>query len=265
MSEQQQDYSALQIILIARRAWLGILLPAILVGLVSGWWSYSQSLPTVGYRQTRAIVSMPAVDSHVEDIDAIFIESKTTASKTVSASDQDLAKSTLTVTGLGDFDRGRGSLLQLLVKSPSSDFATAVLKQLLADLNAEVMARHPGQNTAGKDEFDKRIAELNALLDEVRAKDAPTTADANSRATAISSLLASLSTIELAKNSLAQQAQFQVRVELPPTAPSPSPDDSGWRWLRVPILAFLASAILALLVVLLVDATRRPSSRQRSK
>ena len=266
MSEQQQDYSALQIILTARRAWLAILVPAILVGLVAGWWSYSQSLQTRGYHQTRAIVSIPAVDSHVEDLNAIFNESERVASKTVSISEQDLAKSALVVTGLGDFDRGRGALLQLLVKSPSPDFATAALKQLLSDLNAEVEARHPGQNAvASEDRFDKRIAELNALLEEVRSKEAPTTADANSRAIAISNVLASLSTVELARNDLAQQAQFQARVELPPTAPSPSPDDSGWRWLRVPILAFLASAILSLLAVLLVDAARRTTSRHRSK
>ena len=266
LSEDRHDYNALQIILIARRAWLVILVPTIIVGLVCGWWSYTQKLQTAGYSQTRAVVSMPAADSRVEDLDAFFSESKARASRNISPSEQDLAKTILVVTSLGDFDRGRGALLQLLVKSPSPDFASAVLKQLLGDLDAEVRARHPGQTTTSVgDELNKRIADLNALLEGVRSEATSTTADSNSRAAALSSVLAALSTVELVRNDLAHQAQFQVRVELPPTAPSASPDDGGWRWIRIPILACLASAILALLAVLMVDAARRATSGQNTQ
>ncbi|MEO9298582.1 hypothetical protein [Devosia alba] len=263
MQSHNEEYGILDVLAVLRRIWILLLLLPLGAAALVGIWAYSSDPSGKDRLVISSRISLSVADQNTLDFQQIL----ETVASDIGASGSDSAAVNLTIFNLTQTPVDGMSIVQLTIDFRPDVDGTRLIHGMLDIIGDKVARRHldPEQD-ASTEALEARHATLLSLWTSLTdGQDLPTEPDRRPPTDGVSNLAElsiALSLLEDTLSDTRNRAEELWSVLEPPGEPAAT--QRSFRWVRLPIAAFVGTLLSILLIALTVDTIRMAMRRRIS-
>lgn len=258
MRSQDDEYGLLDVIAVLRRVWvILVVLPAIAAAAL-GYWAYKTDSGRENRLIVTSVISLPATDRPIID----FQQQLQVTAAGFDTGDRAAADATLTAIDLPSSTGDGLNNVSLSISFKPGVDGSRLMQALLASIGNTVRERHYDPELLARiDLLETRQARLNALWEDL-TKRPPASSDStlSNEALTLSSLSIAVSLLG-ADLTVAKASATQALTILGQPG-EPVPAEKSMRWTRLPIAAFIGTALFILFATFTIDSIRLAMRRR---